>query len=329
VEQVPAVCTIPCRGDLLHKSYIVIALPRVTGRRIRWCTNVGLALIDRVTLTIGGQEVDSQTSDFMYIWNSLSLNRDEASNLFDVINAEDSWQCGYELEAQLLYVPLNLPFCGDAEDALPIGSLHDVQVTVHTHALETLLEGEVDAIHGTGAMALSCDFVTVGVDECQSFAAERHSYLIRQTQMNVFDHWRGEHDLRFEGECVELFVVCRPVFESVKSDRFNYSDRSGRNPVVRAVLTHDGDATELSGAYMNSVQPFQYHTGRAPAGVNTFSYALRPEDSQPSGSCNLSGVGVQRLHLDLTTDEEWSVTVYARTYALLTVSSGAVSVVTR
>jgi hypothetical protein len=301
-----ATCVIPHNGDLLHKTYLVLTLPRVTGRGVRWRKDVGMALLDDIALEIGGRVVDHQTADFMWIWNSLLLSADEAANLSIMINADG-------LVEQTLYVPLNFSFCENAEDALPLACLasQEVTVTVRTFALRDMLEGDVDEIHGAGLMQLCCDFVTVNDTLRQALVlnVDPGKYMIRQTQLEVFDVWQGEHELSLTGDCIELLIAC----SRDAADRFDFTDASGNNPVKRAVLCHDGHSTEMCGKYMNVVQPFQYHTGRAPAGVNVYSYALHPEQLQPSGSCDFSRVERVSLLLDLPPEDEWRVSVYAVT----------------
>jgi hypothetical protein len=52
------------------------------------------------------------------------------------------------------------------------------------------------------------------------------------------------------------------------------------------------------GTYFNSVQPAQHHT-RSPAdGVNVYSFALHPEQHQPSGSANLSRIDTTILSVE-------------------------------
>jgi hypothetical protein len=48
------------------------------------------------------------------------------------------------------------------------------------------------------------------------------------------------------------------------------------------------------------VQPYQHHTNSPGIGVNVYSFAIRPEDIQPSGSCNFSRIDNAVLNLTLT-----------------------------
>ena len=62
---------------------------------------------------------------------------------------------------------------------------------------------------------------------------------------------------------------------------------------------HDRFA-EREGSYFNKVQTGQHHT-RTPIspGINVYSFALQPEDHQPSGTCNFSRIDNARLELTL------------------------------
>ena len=59
----------------------------------------------------------------------------------------------------------------------------------------------------------------------------------------------------------------------------------GENPVVTAKLQLNGQDrfSEREGTYFDLVQPFQHHTRSPDTGINVYSFALRPEEHQPSG----------------------------------------------
>ncbi|HIA01042.1 MAG TPA: hypothetical protein EYN66_03910, partial [Myxococcales bacterium] len=62
----------------------------------------------------------------------------------------------------------------------------------------------------------------------------------------------------------------------------------GENPVVTAKLQLNGQDrfSEREGTYFDLVQPYQHHTRSPDTGINVYSFALRPEEHQPSGTCN-------------------------------------------
>lgn len=97
------------------------------------------------------------------------------------------------------------------------------------------------------------------------------------------------------------------------------------NPVVSAYIEMNGQNrfTQRSGDYFNLVQPSQHHT-RIPSdkGINVYSFALRPEEHQPSGVCNLSRIDDVKLNLTLRESIPHNVRIYALGYNVLRILSG-------
>ena len=105
-----------------------------------------------------------------------------------------------------------------------------------------------------------------------------------------------------------------------------------------------------NGDYFNKVQPFQHHTGMfRPQGfdetgfsdvggvkpkrhqaVYCYSFALKPEEQQPSGTCNFSRIDTATLVMNMSgdyvvdesSDNAWNVRVYATNYNILRIMSG-------
>jgi hypothetical protein len=97
------------------------------------------------------------------------------------------------------------------------------------------------------------------------------------------------------------------------------------NPVSDAKIQlngHDRTATR-TGDYFNLIQPMQHHT-KVPGdrGINVYSFALKPEEHQPSGTCNFSRIDVAELKLTLRTSDTHNVRVYATNYNVLRIMSG-------
>ena len=103
----------------------------------------------------------------------------------------------------------------------------------------------------------------------------------------------------------------------------------GENPVVTAKLQLNGQDrfSEREGTYFDLVQPFQHHTRHPDTGINVYSFALRPEEHQPSGTCNFSRIDNATLQLvvsaaAITGAATAKVRVYATNYNVLRVMSG-------
>jgi hypothetical protein len=86
-------------------------------------------------------------------------------------------------------------------------------------------------------------------------------------------------------------------------DHFNYGNNIDRsdNPVVAAKLQLNGSDRfqERDGYYFNYVQPWQHFSNTPADGINVYSFALKPEDHQPSGTCNFSRIDNATLNIRL------------------------------
>jgi hypothetical protein len=105
---------------------------------------------------------------------------------------------------------------------------------------------------------------------------------------------------------------------------------SGKCPTEVAKLQLNGQDrfTEREGRYFSYVQPYQHHS-RPPAapGICVYSFALKPEEHQPSGTCNFSRIDKATLQLTVSVNTVRSgrtaqVRVYAVNYNVLRVMSG-------
>ena len=103
----------------------------------------------------------------------------------------------------------------------------------------------------------------------------------------------------------------------------------GENPVVTAKLQLNGQDrfSEREGTYFDLVQPYQHHTRSPDTGINVYSFALRPEEHQPSGTCNFSRIDNATLQLVLSNatvegTKTAKVRVYATNYNVLRIMSG-------
>ena len=110
---------------------------------------------------------------------------------------------------------------------------------------------------------------------------------------------------------------------------------SGKNPVSTGVLKLNNQErfSTRTGRYFNTVQPYQHHTNGPAPGINVYSFALSPEEHQPSGTCNFSRIDKAVLSLELTantikdetgagSDTSAKVKIYATNYNVLRIMSG-------
>ena len=114
-----------------------------------------------------------------------------------------------------------------------------------------------------------------------------------------------------------------------------YLNKSG-NPVARVLLQLNGHDrfSERDGNYFNYVQPYQHHSNTPADGCNMYSFALNPEEHQPSGTCNMSRIDNATLNLTFGGSaygsdfkgtylaEDSNISIYATNYNVLRIMSG-------
>ena len=97
---------------------------------------------------------------------------------------------------------------------------------------------------------------------------------------------------------------------------------------VKLVLNGNDRFSTRNGSYFNLIQPFQHHENTpANAGINVYSFALKPEEHQPSGTLNMSRIDTAVLNLSMNpavtyTSGGYNLYVYAVNYNVLRILSG-------
>ena len=104
-------------------------------------------------------------------------------------------------------------------------------------------------------------------------------------------------------------------------------DTIDTNPLTKGSLKLNGKDRIASreGRYFDLVQPYQHHTNVPKnGGINVYSFALKPEEHQPSGTCNFSRI--DNAQLDFATGGAHACSssnnIYAVNYNVLRIMSG-------
>ena len=335
-------CQISRNGDLINRMYLQVDIPAVTDPGTDEYVNyLGLRLLKNVVIEIGGQQIDKHYSDWMYIWNELSLPYGKRY-AYDKMVGKD----GADLATKetTLYIPLEFWFCRNVGLALPLIALqyHEVKVkiefeqkpkcVVDTNRATT--PADISKVVDIKNVSLWVDYIFLDTDERRRFAQLSHEYLIEQLQFTgteSLSNGSNRIKLNFNHPCKELVWVAKYVSANTR-EWYNYSEtpgadaeKDGGNPFTEAILQLNGNdrfATR-KGSYFNLVQPFQHHTNVPNnAGINVYSFALKPEDHQPSGTLNMSRIDTATLMVDVASGSYSGINIYAVNYNVLRILSG-------
>ena len=92
----------------------------------------------------------------------------------------------------------------------------------------------------------------------------------------------------------------------------------------KLILNGQDRFKEQSGKYFNQVQSFNHHSGCPYPGVYSYSFALKPEEHQPTGTCNFSRIDNAQVQVALKAAASNSTTLnmFATNYNVLRIQSG-------
>jgi len=93
--------------------------------------------------------------------------------------------------------------------------------------------------------------------------------------------------------------------------------------LFKVILNGQDRFKEQYGNYFNQVQPFYHHTGTPYPGIYTYSFALQPEEHQPTGTCNFSRIDNAQVSVQLKSFNSATLQkLFAVNYNILRIQSG-------
>ena len=283
---------------------------------------------------------------------------DMVGNKVTASNATQLGALAFSATTPRLYVPLQFWFNRNPGLALPLIALqyHEVKLNLELRQLTDL----VNYASGTPASAsLGCklyvDYVYLDTDERRRFAQVSHEYLIEQVQFTgsqSITATSGSNNvtLNFNHPVKELiWAHLSTTFGTsgagATANRwFNYSDNTtaSTDTFNTALLQLNGhDRFSVRNAdYFRKVQNYEHHTRVPRVGIDlnvsdttllrrqqyiySYSFALSPEEHQPSGTCNFSRIDNAVLQLTYPTSarDAYNLNIYAVNYNVLRIMSG-------
>ena len=308
-----ATFTISRTGDLVHRMYATVTATAIAGVK-----NAGAALLQEVSVEIGGQQIDKHYAQWLEIWAELTepnpTGVSDGSTKFQRMSLMGG--TGTTPEAVEYHVPLQFWFCRNPGLALPLIALqyHEVKVVMKIGGEDVTGDG----LSAGKEVQLWADYIYLDTDERRRFAQVSHEYLIEQLQQNSMSANNNTTNLTFNHPVKEL-VWCEGTTADV-------------TPEVLTDLETDKWQLKLNGQdrfaarsrnYFTRAQVWQNHTGHGgvttPDSIAVYSFALKPEEHQPSGTCNFSRIDNAQL---VCTGTLKNGTVYAVNYNVLRIMSG-------
>ena len=313
--------TVSRNGDLVGRMYV----EHDPGNSVDE-NNYGYHILQEVEVEIGGQRIDRHYNHWLNTWaeltepnstgNATATSADMGTGNYTKFQrmACAGGVLDTAADPGILFIPLQFWFCRNPGLALPLIALqyHEVKVKItFSSALET-----------TGNHTkVFADYIYLDTDERRRFAQVSHEYLIEQVQ-HIKSAAESNVELNFN----------HPVKELVWTGEWQNDTGTGGglNTVLTAANTY---LLKLNGherfsardrLYFTRAQVWQHHTGYGGVTVKdstaVYSFALKPEEHQPSGTCNFSRIDNAILVQGVGSAQV--LEIYAVNYNVLRIMSG-------
>ena len=260
------------------------------------------------------------------------------------------------------WIPLYFWFCRNPGLALPLIALqyHEVKVKITFEDVGNLAmtaAADADWAGGSAVVAaatddvvsastsfnLWCDYIYLDTDERRRFAQVSHEYLIEQVQhASISDTGTFTQDLNFNHPVKELIWSSVPsALGASVSTGAGAADNQAKAPIgpidgnYQLKLNGHDRFKERDYRYFTRTQVLEHHTGhggifgsdgttaKAKDFIGVYSFALKPEEHQPSGTCNFSRIdNAQLVRSSSSTTITGGFNIYAVNYNVLRIMSG-------
>ena len=336
--------TISRNGDLVHKVYVNFKTAD---------KNNFLSSLDQVELEIGGQRIDRHSGQWLATWLDLSTPAGRAYEVSTLIGDQgtvtDLTSPGIgsiDGKVQVAQLPLQFWFCRNPGLALPLIALqyHEVKLKFEWKGIADTAASDFDVL---------CDYIYLDTDERRRFAQVSHEYLIEQVQEQTETvDVSGSANLRLNfnhpvKELIWSFGAGTPT--NALMGAATNPVGSGSSPATARLQLNGHDRfADMPMEYFGLRQCIDYHSavpgpnlgqtlegGYISSGNNTsgsvcsdfknavyvYSFALKPEEHQPSGTCNFSRIDNAKL-ICSDTGNGTTCKIFAVNYNVLRIMSG-------
>jgi hypothetical protein len=337
-------CIIDKKADLLADIMLDIELPTLDNN-VSWVNGIGNFMIDYIELQLGGEPIDRIYGTMMDTWYELSTNLGIKNAYYKMVGKYITFNKYTQTNALHLLVPFPFWFCRDIGHCLPLIAMQytDVKIVIQFKDFNKCWYKRTDAappqMQNITNASLICNYIYLDVFERTKFAQNtQFEFLIEQFQTsnpqsitpNMIHY---NMPLYFNHPIKELFWLYRSTYAIENNDYYNYANILNYNtinetkvePFTDFQLRYNGNNRfdVLPAIFFRLYQQYQHHTSAADNYIYVYSFALMPEDNQPSGTSNFSKLDDVRLNFTMSPNiVDGEITVYGMNYNVLRIQQG-------
>jgi hypothetical protein len=322
-------------GDLLGNVVFQVGLPDPTTfisnpenyQYLGWIQGVGNYLVKYINIEIGGQQIDEHYGQWMDIWSQLNLAESQVYGYG--INVGKSFQSAiwqpYDASTEpgsRLQIPLLFWFCRNPGLSIPLIALQfaEVKFKITFEKFEKLIVAVNNGQYVTPVLngilptldqnkfKIWNTYYYLDTTERRKFAQNPHEYLVEQVQAQS----GNVQSLTLEN--IIRLNLNHPTKELIWVFNRNGTNSPQNDFSIGTDIIPNGTPTQFAplynfkliingtdrfkerpGEYFRLVQTYDHHTRTPNNFIYVYSFALRPEEHQPSGTCNFSRIDSAQL----------------------------------
>ena len=342
--------TVARNGDLIADMYV--ELKTSAGAGIATDAWVAERAIKDVELSIGGQRIDKHYQKWWRLYSELYLDESRKLNYGKMTSGVVS--------GKPVYLPLIFFFNRNPGLALPLIALqyHEVRLDFDLSAeFDTYTDGSTFKVWGNyiyldteerrrfaqkgheylieQVQHTGTDSVTAGSENQKRLS---YNHPVKELVW-CLDEGGTDYANAWNFTTTDITVtsnISQAVFDSncfaapstagapmLLQEGTQWDEQTvGALDTFKLVLNGQDRFKEQSGKYFNQVQPFNHHSGSPMPGIYSYSFALKPEEHQPTGTCNFSRIDNAQVSIKPNSGRCDTLHMFATNYNVLRIQSG-------
>ena len=347
--------TIPRKGDIIRNLSIKLELSDLSadyGTPV-YTDSIGHALIEYCDLVIGGQTIERITGEYMEIFSELCVSNSQQDAYYYLVgkSRDQTISGGNNTGRRNYIVTLPFYFFRNNQLGIPLYAIYRQEVELKFKfrpLLEVVINSdntpviynESDNLNGSILRSgILTEYVYLTDEEKNYIKARPTDYVIEQLQLSrgVIEDTENSKTfkLNFTNPVKELYIVVQSQDTQDMNDWFNFKFDNAppytSNSFIDTIQLEFNNEIMISQdvadrLYLLYAQPMYHHTRVPKRNIYSYSFALRPEDPEPTGQVNMSRI-INKL-LKVTMNGEYgpsdnrNIRIYAKNYNVLRIQDG-------
>ena len=353
--------TVARNGDLVGDMYLELesAIAATATAEAGDCNWVAERAISSVELSIGGQRIDKHYQKWWRLYSELYLDEAKKATWGKMTTAADTGTGTGAVYLPLifffnrnpgLYLPLIALQYHEVRIDIDLASDFDTFLNKsvlkvwanyvyldteerrrfaqkgHEYLIEQVQHTGTDTVDpsATKQVRLSYNHPVKELVWCFSNTAAKSS-LWNFTAKNLVTEvaLESDHTAVNDSNCyVPISNLGTPMYATKLSSEAYTEENAGQLETFKLVLNGQDRFKEQKGKYFNQVQAYNHHSGCPAPGVYSYSFALKPEEHQPTGTCNFSRIDNAQVAVKMAAGTATSMHMFATNYNVLRIQSG-------